>query len=266
MARAPRKTIIGKVYKTASKAINNRYVKNKPIQNIRNIVSDVNMMKKMLNVEKKHITIFRKSQPVGQVNGLISGLNATDITPIIPQGITAETRNGNSVKLVSSYIQFQFFHQANTQAQIKGQIWIFKAAGRFNRIPFDSAAEVWKFNPFIGDGTNNGSNVIDINSQRNPDFFRDFILVRKKNFTVKMDGITGQQQVSNVNIPLKYKNHHVRYDNNSDIPTAGQIYLFILLDNGNLATLVSGCTGIPTTTGLTGLIFNMNCQHYYIDN
>jgi len=257
-----KKSSVVKTAKKVYKLAKGRYAGKNLGSNIKNIISDVAMMKSLLNVEKKHVTVHVANAATAQLSGNVSGLTSQDITPIMSQGTTAETRTGNSIKLTSQYIQLQFHHQTNTSAPTKGCVYIFKCVGRANLNAFNAAAEIWKYNPFIGTGIN----VIDYNSQRNQDYFKDFILVRKKNFRVACDSLTGQQQITNVSIPLRYKNHHVKFDNNTNVVTSGQLYMYILLDSGNVAGTASTLTGVPVTQQLSGLLYSMNLQSFYVDN
>lgn len=257
-----KKSYIKKVGANIYNAAKARYAGKNWGSNIKNIAGDVMMLKNLLNVEKKRHSQSIQGQPLSQVLVNANGAASFDITPIMGQGVTAETRNGASIKVTGMYAMFQFVHQSATSSPIKGCIYIFKIlGGRANATATASLPEVWKPNPFI-----TGGSIIDYNSQRNTDYFKEFKLLKKQYFKVACDALTGQQQISNVSIPIKLKNHHVRFDNNSTTVTSGQIFAFILVDNGNAGATASTLTGIANAAPNTGLGYSMNLTSYYVDN
>ena len=253
---------IGKYVKAGVRAVNTTAKVARSVHTIARLAS-------MLNAEKKHHEIVSPTTypEVGQCNYNSSGGAAIDITPIMSQGVTATTRTGASIKLHSSYMQFQFFHQANAVNNIKGVIYIFQVLGN----PQLSASAVGSmFLPNKWVSTNNtGVNLYDYNSQINPDTFGQFKIITKRKFTVKSDSVTAANMPTSLNIPLKYnrgKGHHIRFSGDTNIVTNGQMIMAIFVDNGNIGTSSSTIQGIPSNGASTGLYYQYDIKHYYYDN
>lgn len=219
----------------------------------------------MVNAEKKQYNIANSAVNVGQVNANVSGFYAFDMTPLPAQGTTASTRNGNSIKLHSSFLKFQIFQQAGTSSPVKFKIYICAIKGNSVSVgTFPST--VLNPNTFV-----TGANIYDLNSDFDPDYFPTFRIVKTVTGIVKPDNITSQTIVQNLKIPLKYnggKGHHVRFpDDASTSASNGQLVCFIVCDTGNMSgTTVSTLSGVFNTAINTGVRVNYNIQHYYYDN
>lgn len=265
MAKSPykKKSLVKRAIGAAGKFVKNRYASKNYGSNIKNIISDVNMMKNLMNVEKKRFTSLVIESPVGQVSANANGFGYHDLTPLPEQGVTYQTRNGASIKLTSMYLQFQFYHQTNTSASMRIVIYIVKCIGRANQTVDNAVTEFLNMNPFINFPT---PTIYDLNCSRNPDYFKEYAVIKKKYVTLRPDQIVNQQYVTDVVIPLKFKNHHIRYDKDSSTATGGQIYMFVLADSGNRAATASTLTGIPIKAALTGALYSMNVTSYYVDN
>lgn len=223
------------------------------------LIKDVQMLKKMINAEKKRITTGVNNQFVGQVNGNSSGMYIYDITPYPSQGITAETRNGASIKWTSSYLQLQFIHMSATQSTIKGKIYIIKSKDIVNASTIQQ--QFFMPSPFI-----TSTSIYDYNSAREQDYFKDYIVHRTRNFTVKCDQISGQTVQTVVKMPMKF-GHHCKYNDNTNVLTSGQVFMVIVCDSGNIATAATSTVGnISNTAPNTGLNLCWSITNYFVDN
>lgn len=243
--------------------------------NVLNLASKVASIVSLLNVEKKRFTINgdpTTPPTVAQINATsastwVTGSSSFTMTPVPAQGTTSITRNGNSIKLTSSYLKFQFSHQGSAEQQSKGCIYIVQSKGSPETSSTTAMAEYFSTNPFV---TGN----IDYNTQLNPDYFGQYKTIIKKNFIVKADNVSGVESVTNLNFGLKYnrgKGHHVRFSADGSVsPVGGALYCFIVLDNGNMSgtALTSGTSfaNIPIGAAATGLNYNYNILHYFVDN
>ena len=242
-----------------------RYTTKKGGMRVGKIMKDVAYLKSVLNPEKKNVVLSNSTQQyVGCFNGNASGYFALDITPTPSQGSTETTRNGNSIRWCSSYLQLQLSHMSASNLPIKFKVLLV----RFKGIPYSSAATyptvMLNPNPFL-----TGFNVYDFNSTFEQSFLPNLSVVWNKNYTLQANQISGVPQIKNVKIPLKHKNHHVKYSSDaSTTPVHGQMYMFVFADAGNASgsTAVTGQTNAIVTAINTGMKMNYNIINYYYDN
>ncbi len=262
------KKFVRKVAKKAGRAIKRRYFKGKGYSNpkISQMYSDVMALKSMVNAEKKRIQIASSTDNVvGQVNGNTSGHFLLDITPNIAQGVGYNQKSGNSFKLHSSHIDFQMLSQGSNISGCKLKIQVIRVFGQ----PFSTVSDVMgKFitvNPFIYNGASIAT-VYDSNSPRDPDYYRNYKVLKTQTCWLKNDDITGESVMKQLQIGLKYKNFHIRTNDNDPTLSSGQILLLITADRGNTSGVASTLTGISQTSAYTGAQFRMIQTHYFYDN
>lgn len=240
--------------------------------NVGAIAQDVAKLAMMINAEKKTFSITAQNAlaliGVGQVNANNTGTRVFDITPLISQGVTAETRNGDSVKLHSAYFQFMVSQQANAVISNKCSIelWHNNGGALISAADFQDAL----YAPTVF------STVIDYQSPRNIDRMGDFRLARKMIVSLEAEQTTGAKTVRYVNMPISFnkgKGHHVRYSgativNNplTDLINGrSQIFLVYRAESGNRASSIS-TLNVPQTAALTGLEVSASYTMYYYDN
>lgn len=225
------------------------------------LMSDVLTLKKMINAEKKANNGQLFNNSVAQVNGNSSGHQSYDVTPLISQGVTGQTRNGNSVKIHSMVFKGQVLQQSanHHQGKLKFQIFLNKGT------PFTS----WT----SGDVTNilapNPINTVyDFNSNRSMDTFKNWQLIKTKIINIKQDNYSGVQGWADFVIPIKFKSYHVKYDdNNTNAITNGQLIMVVTADSGNRNTsTASSLPDIPVTAINTGFDVKVFQQYWYYDN
>lgn len=223
------------------------------------MAKDIMYLKSVLNPEKKRYTYTEANLLVGQVNGNADGLFNRDVTPVMNQGVTYDTRNGASIKLHSSIYHFQLAQQAGAVGKIKAMIEIWEVKGD-PLTGFTFSNEHWDPNTFTG--------VRDFNCQINPDHYMKARCLARRSISVAADQTTGEKLLTDVKIPLLYnkgQGKHIRYEKDSNTVASGQMYLIIRCDRGNIATTPSGLN-VPDVGINTGLIFNYNRVDYYYDN
>lgn len=266
MARSRARSALKKAYKSVKGMARKRYVtKTGKGLRISQVVKDVAMLKSLVNAEKKHFT--QKStgtniSAVGQVNGNANGTWSMDLTPNMSQGLTASQRLGDSVKLHSSYLRFQFQKQLNANQPIKLNISVYKVNGQpFTNI-VTAYSTIFKPNDFISTPA-----LYDYQSLRDTDYFKNFTLIRSKNVYMKESDFAGEPMIQDVSIPIRYKNHHIKWDNITNTPSQGQLVIVIRADNGNYSgATVSTVSGIPITNINTAVNFGYVFEHFYYDN
>lgn len=248
-----------RAYKKAVKGAYRRYANP---AGLTQLISDVKLLKSMVNAEKKRYTVTGQNQTVGQINVSSTGYHSLDITPVPQQGTTSITRNGNSIRLHSSYMQFQFIQQSATSTDIKGEIMIVAIAGdNISSVP-TYFNQLFLGNPFV-----TGGFCVDYNSSINPDFYKTCKIVARKRFYIKEDQLSSQVIQKSVKLPLKYADHHVRFQaDGNNVPASGQLFMIIRCDAGNCGASPSTLTGLVTQVANTGLTVSYNILHYFYDN
>jgi len=240
------KRVARRVARGVYKGAKRRYV-TKGGANIKNILSDVKLLKSLVNIEKKRVDVTQSLFSIGQFNGVSnSGGTCLNITPIIAQGITGSTRNGNSIKLISGCLDLNILQMASAinQMKIRYQIYV-RPDNTINMNGATAYGNIYEPNPF--------STVIDFYSARDPEHFQAFKLVKSGVITLSQDQITSGQANTQLRIPLKF-NHHLKYNTNSSTDTTkNQFYIAFTCSSGDVALS-------------TGAQFQYNMRWYFTDN
>lgn len=241
--------------------------------NVGAIAKDVSMLKGMINAEKKRITQSSSAQTqIGQYawNGTVNS-NAyfvLDVTPSPSQGTTLSTRNGASIKLSSSYLQFQFYQQSATQHPMKFRIYLIQVKGGI-QTPATVASQFLQPNKFIA-LEQSGTAIYDYNSERHPDYFNQYRVIRKKDVFLMPDATSSMVAIKNVKLPVRYgrgKGHHIRFQGDTGNLANGQLVCLIVADSGNAGGTAGGITtAAPVSAANTGAILQYDFVHYYYDN
>lgn len=258
------KKVAKRVAKKAGRAMKRRYV-TKTGKGLRmgQIVKDVAYLKSVLNPEKKLYSITNTDGAVGQCVGNNNGYWVQDITPLPSQGTTSSTRNGNSIKLHSSYLKFQLQAQSSSNGTpIKFRVMVIKVIGE-PQVISSAPGEMFKNNSFV-----TGGSIIDYNSDRREDTFKRFVILRSRNVYLRPNYHTSQLSIATFGMGLKYKSHHIKFttDGNQTIAD-GQIFLLILADNGNASlSTTSTLAGTASTAVATGANLQFDINHYFYDN
>lgn len=251
--------------RTLGKAIKNRYTSKRGLR-FNNIAKDVMMLKSMVNAEKKRIITTVSNVPLGQLRGIDAGggYYAADVTPIPAQGLTNSTRNGSSIKLSSSFYQFQITQQSSNISPISGIMEFFLVKGD-PALPLDMVTARYLPNSFASP-----QNLYDKSSMLNPDNFALVSCIRRVPFYIPGDQQGSQLYFKTFGVGIKYNKgngHHIRYNANTTNVTQGQIILVIRCDSGNCSTITTAThTNVPQTATATGLLLNYTQTHYYYDN
>lgn len=250
-----------RVARKVGRAIKRRYYRGGKV-NVKRIARDVTFLKSVLNPEKKRFLINNTSNtPVGQVNGNSSGHLIFDVTPTPAVGIGYQQRNGASIRVHSAYFQFQLYDQTATSAPVRVKMMLFSVKGT-PQTPANIPAQLLTPTPFV-----TGASVYDYNSAYNPDFMKQYKMIKCWKRTLEPDQVSGQRIIKDITVPLKFRNRHIRFNADSQQISDGQMILLVVLDNGNMsATTASTLTNIPQTAVNTGLSVNYNLLYYYYDN
>jgi len=241
--------------------------------NVPAIAKDVASLAMMINAEKKLFSITAAnalaSTAVAQVNVNASGTRLFDITPLIAEGTSATTRNGDSIKFVSAYFQFMVSQQTSTSVGNKVSIELWHYNGGAVISEADALTALYQPTVF--------SSVIDYQSSRNIDKLGDFRMIRKMIVNVPAEQTSGVNVVKYVNMPIKFnkgKGHHVRYSGSTitnnpltDLANGrSQLFLVYRAESGNRNTGTASTLNVPIVATATGLIVQASYTMYYYDN
>lgn len=258
------KRYIRRTARKVGSAIKGRYFRGKGFSRprISNMVRDINTLKSMVNSEKKRITLTNRNMNMGQLaNATGSGHWLLDITPNPTQGVGYQNKTGASIKLHATHIDFQFAGQASTVSGMKIKIEIIKVVGQ----PWSNVQDIMgKYilpNNFI-----TGATVYDMSSARDPDYFRNYVVVSRRYVYLPADQMTGDVPLKQISMGIKYKNHHVRNNDNDPTLSQGQLLMLITADRGNAGATASTATGAAITAPNTGATFGYDITHYFYDN
>lgn len=235
---------------------------------LKNLTKDVMMLKSMINSEKKRFSLFSadNSQLLGQININGSGHYIQDITPMPSQGAGVSQRNGASIKVHSAMLKAQIQQMSATSSPISGKVYIIKVDGT----PVTTAVAPGEFfepNAWLTAQNGPGTVIYDTHCQRNQDFFKDYKVVASRKFYIKNDNLSNQTMIKDVNIPLKFKSHHVKFSADTNVVTSGQLLALWVVDSGNIsAGTASTLLGVSQQAILTGLFLRFDYQFYYYDN
>lgn len=253
-----------RVAKKVGRVVKRRYFKGKGYSRpkIGQMVKDVAMLKKMVNAEKKRVVTTVQNATVAQLaNATGSGHYIFDATPQPTQGTGYQNKTGNSIKWHSSHYDWQFFGQTNCISGIKLKIEWVKVVG----LPYSTVNDIFgKYilpNPFM-----TGSTIYDVNSNRDPDYFKNFVVLKRQYITLRPDQITGDISQVQKSVGFKLRNHHVRTNDNDPTLTMGQVFCIVTADRGNWGTVGSTVTGGSTNGAQTGAIFSFIRTDYFYDN
>lgn len=242
--------------------------------NVGQIAKDVAKLALTMNAEKKIWAITAANTlavgvSVAQVNGNNSGTRVFDITPLLTQGVTAETRNGDSVKFTSGYFQFMVSQQAGgaISNKVSIELWHYNGGSPISEADFLAAT----YQPTVF------STVIDYQSSRNIDRLSDMRLARRMTVRLEADQTNNARNIKYVNMPIKFnkgKGHHVRYvgasiANNplTDIVNGrSQLFLIYRAESGNRNTTTVSTLNVPQVAVATGIDVQASYSMYFYDN
>jgi len=237
-----------------------------------NLIKDVKMMKRLINVEKKRYTLCpADTKFVAQIYNNVSGHFSIDCTPVPVSGTGFDDRTGSSIKLLNSVFDFQFIAQTGLVSQMKLKILVLRnggitstVAGGFNDTTL--VTNLLEKNKWIS-LSNSSLAVYDYASDFNPDKTGNWKVIKTIKRTIKPDTISGQTNILPVKFNVNFKNHHVKYDQDTVDVTKGQLAFIIVADSGNFDPAnTSTLFAVPITTNNTGLFFRYEVKHIYTDN
>lgn len=251
-----------KVVKRSGKALKSRYVKGGKA-NPNQMWKDIMLLKSIVNAEKKQITISPITTLIGQVNGNAEGAYTVDITPAPHQGNQDSQRSGDSIKISTAVFDFQVKNMSAATHPMMISIEIYSVLGT------PQATSTFLNQLYVPTSFLTGTSIRDFHAKYDQDYRQQYKLIAKRIVRLKGDNFSGQTQIKNIKVPLKFGTygHHVKYVENSNIIASGQLMMIVRCDSGNLsASTTSTINNVAITEIGTGAIFNQAMQYYYYDN
>lgn len=183
------------------------------------IYKDVQLLKNMINAEKKRINIsYLTNLAVGQVIGNGNGFYAVDVTPTPASGTNVDQRSGASIKLSASHFTFMIQQDTATVNKVKLHCYLYQIKG----VPYSSAStfvtDHWQANTFIS-----GASIVDYNSDMDPDHYNNAKLLKQWTMTLPNDQVS-QTTIKQYKTGIKYnggQGHHIRFENNATTVVQG---------------------------------------------
>lgn len=257
------KKYVKRVAKKVGTAAKKRYFKGKGYTrpNISTMLRDVALLKRSLNVEKKNVEFIEtQDTAIGQYSGTAdTGQLITDITPVLAQGVGYNQRTGNSVKLVSMSLQGQIKQQTATRHPMRIKVCLFKVIG--TPVPvatIQSGGQIFQTNPL--------NNTTDYNSDRNVNYFRQYVPIGTKYLYLQPDPVSGEMMIINFRFVMKMS-HHLKWNLDTQNLTNGQLVMMVVCDSGNASTTTAGTNvNVPVTAINTGAVLQTYTKFYYVDN
>lgn len=217
--------------------------------------------------EKKTTANYMNAVPLGQVSGNVDGYVAADLTPLPAQGVLQSNFVGGKFSLQTSYFITTIQGQSAFTQGMKMKWFLIEVKGA----PQSVATMIQ--NAFFGNalisGTNGGTQIIDYDSQFDPQYRSWFKIHARRTFVMQPDNYSSQNYVKTFRVPVRYnggKGMDIRLTAASTVQS-GQLIEVFLCDNGNSST-GTACTlnGVPILPVATGVIVNQSVTHYFIDN
>lgn len=219
-----------KAYGAVKTAVKKRYTTKSGGANYKQIAKDVMMLKSMVNAEKKNADLTDTTQYAFAQNlGALSGAYTSSIIPTMAQGIGEDNRIGDSVKICSYVFQAEVeTNSFNTIQDTKYKLYLV-------RQPTNPVSGVTVRDNFLEPNVFSG--VVDYNSNRNYQNFKDFVILGVINgkLTQNSNDSVGQVKKNQHKIARKAE-FHVRYDKGTNNILNNNIHLIAVADSGDVGS------------------------------
>ena len=235
-----------KVNSTLNKVNKNKYVRG--ASKLYELGQKVAMLTSLVNVEKKRFDMTTPSPlSFAQFAGGASGGLCINVSPNPAEGITGNTRNGLSFKIVSACLDLYFNQQSAAINGIKIKWYlIVKPDNGVDTSNGTAYTQFLEVNPFSG--------VTDFHSSRDPEYFTAYRVIKQGITQLTPDALVGVTSYSQKKIPLKL-NYHQRFNTDASLlTTKNKFFLIFTADTGEM------------NVALTGAQVQYNMRWYFTDN
>ncbi len=211
-----------------------------------NVYKDVAMLKALVNVEKKRALVSAANIKVARYDtaGINTGAQILDITPVITQGDAGNQRNGNSLKLQSLFMDLWVEQQSATVNNLSLNVKVIC-------VPEDSSTSGDPLTQFYQ--PNLFTNVIDSGSNRDPEYFTRFKVIKNLTVNIKEDNLAGGNYNRQLKVPLKLGTHLKYNTDASTTSTKNRYFMICTCDQG-------------ANVSNSGVSINYGITYFYTDN
>lgn len=234
------KSYVKKVISKAKKAMKKRYVtKSNRGLRVSKIMSDLTMLKSMVNAEKEIYTAYATNNAqVAPTGSLLQAVTN------VAEGTSQGQRDGESIKLHGFRINLRYQQQTSTTNPQYVKFWLVKYIG-----PRGSAPDISTFLKPDFDGYYSAS------SERNEDHYKSYQIITHDKSYIKSDQITGQSQYVLKSLYGRFKGAtHQRYSGAAATTLlTDQMYIICVASNG-------------TNAASTGILLDCQALFSFYDN
>lgn len=256
-----------KLLRAVTRSTRRRFIDDKGQFKGSQLVNDIEMLKSLINTEKKRVQLIPSASSLcAQLFGNGPGYFAEHFAPVMAQGVGESQRIGNSVKLSGSYIKLNMRNLGGQTAPVDFKYFIIETKGE-PVLATQVVTDMFFPNEWL-EAYNSFPGIYDTNSAMRSLKAANYKVLKSGKFTLKGDNIAGETNQKGITIKMKYKNHHVKYDNDSvSTIVVGQLTLIVFASRGNSSTAtVSTLNGVMDTAINTGWGVDRSYLNYVIDN
>jgi len=247
-----------KRYKAAS-IIQKGYRKSKKGYRSTNIRSQVQTIVRSLipRPEKKYQSLTALNIPLGQVyaNTNTDGIYSVDVSVIPTNGTSIGGVIGAKWNTTCVMYNWQMVAQANPILHTTKYIIDFFWYEGANMNATTAKNYVYFTNPV--------NSFNDYLATRNPQYFKEFILLHSHEGCIDLTGINTQVATSTAKGYFKVNRRSTA--SSSGVVGTGQIFMFVRCDSGNSGSTTSTATGVITNVALSGFTGQFGQYIYFTD-
>lgn len=274
MPYAKLKRMVRRNIRRGVRNVRRRYYRKKTGFNVAALARDVATVKSMLNTEKKRKSFSPEgTRTVAQINNTdgiagntLSGHDSVELTSVnhMPdQGIGQSDRIGNSIRICSHIIRFQFWQESNTDGPRRVMIYLIRTRGDDDFF----VSEFFNSNDFI---QNQGDSITtyDNTCRRNQAYYKNFRVLARRSVYLPADNTSAEKVVRNFTMALKFKKgNHIKFKSDADESISNnRMFLLLTCNAGNKGSGTPAISYIPTAAADSGVRWAYTNDYYFYDN
>jgi len=218
-------------------------------------------------VEEKEIVLSNgiATYYIAQVNNTSNGYFLLDVTPVTSQSTTDITRIGSQITATKATYRFQLIAQPNMNTNVSIKFLLVKVKG-LPITPSQLVTQMYNSNPFITTNLFLNAGIIDYNSDKDPDFVKNYQILKTKTVKYNMENYASGKAIHDISMSHYFKGgHNVFFDGNTNVVQSGQIVLIVLSSAGNQSGSISSLNGVAIQDSSSAYVINYNIRTMYRD-
>lgn len=243
-----------------------RRMRKRPVRKMRSKRRYQRSKYRMPKPEKKRVLTANQvgNEVGGQVTNNASGHYVSEITPGIVPGTSSGNRIGDTVSLSGVNLKYQFQQMSSGTTRLKGKVYIVRLEPGYTATAASLPGTFLDRNVFVATLNGFTADIYDYRSERNNAYYAQYKVLAMKRFSIAPDSLTGMINFTDVQINFK-KNHTIRYAAGGNSVVSGQLFQFIVFDNGNCGGTTSTLNGVGVVQSNTGAFIRWQHTWYYTD-